>query len=85
MCCKNNTTLIKELFRNEVAIGPVTGCTLHSYRFGSHMLFNIYSCACHFYCFSVLSYHFMVLSIQFTGRILAFHVQFLCKDTIMIM
>ena len=30
------------IFDYEVAIGPVTGCTLYSYRSGSHVLFYIY-------------------------------------------
>ena len=66
----------------EVAIGPVTGRTLYSYRSGSHVLFYIYSRACHFHCFSVLSHRVMVSSIQFVGRILAFDVQFLCIKTL---
>ena len=76
-------TVLHIIFKNEVAIGPVTGRTLYSYRSGSHVPFYIYSRACHFYCFSVLSHYFVVPFIQFAGRILAFHVQF-CKDTIMI-
>ena len=53
----------------EVAIGPVTGHTLYGYRSGSHMLFYIYSHAC-------LFYRFVVLTIHFANRILVFHVQF---------
>ena len=65
----------------QVAIGPVTEHTLYSYRSGSDVHFYIYPLACHFYCFFVLSHHFVVPPIQFAGRILAFHVQFLCKET----
>ena len=60
----------------EVAIGPVTGRTLYSYRSGSHVLFHIYSRACHFFAFLSFSHRFVVPSIQFAGRILVFYVQF---------
>ena len=49
------------------------------YRSGSHVLFYIYSRACYFFAF-LSSHCFVVPSIQLTGRILVFYVQFLWKD-----
>ena len=39
---------------NEVAIGPVTGRTLYSYRSGSHVLFYVHSLLLLFLSFSIV-------------------------------
>ena len=56
---------------NEVAIGPVTGRTLYSYRSGSHVLFYVYSRACHFFCPPL----FCGVVHSVCDRILVFHIQ----------
>ena len=68
----------------EVAIGPVTGRALYSYMSGSHVLFYVYSCACHFLLFLSFSHRFCGAVRSVCDRILVFYVQFLWKDFIVI-